>query len=44
MNNILAELEKLTMSELTYLFEYLVELINERQRKAECKKEKMNDS
>lgn len=40
MNNILAELEKLTMSELTYLFEYLVELINERKRKAECKKEK----
>ena len=32
MNNILAELEKLTMSELTYLFEYLVELINERKR------------
>lgn len=44
MNNILAELEKLTMSELTYLFEYLVELINERKRKAKCKKEKMNDS
>lgn len=40
MNNILAELEKLTMSELTYLFEYLVKLINERKRKAECKKEK----
>lgn len=40
MNNILAELEKLTMSELTYLFEYLVELINERKRKAKCKKEK----
>lgn len=44
MNNILAELEKLTMDELTYLFEYLVELINERKRKAECEKEQKNDS
>lgn len=52
MNNILAELEKLTMSELTYLFEYLVELINERKRnlrrvsdaKLEVAFSKVNDS
>ena len=35
MNNILAELENLSMEELTYLFEYLVELINQRKREEE---------
>lgn len=30
MNIILAELENLSLDDLTYLFEYLVELINER--------------
>lgn len=30
MNEILAKLEDLSMDDLTYLFEYLVDLINER--------------
>lgn len=38
MNIILAELEELTTEDLTYLFEYLVELINERKRKERCEK------
>lgn len=38
MNIILAELENLSMDDLTYLFEYLVELINERKRQAGCRK------
>lgn len=43
MNNILAELENLTMDELTYLFEYLVDLINERKqerKKKDAKRDK----
>lgn len=36
MNNILAELENLSIEELTYLFEYLVELINQRKREEKC--------
>lgn len=38
MNEILAKFEELSMEDLTYLFEYLVELINERKRQAERKK------
>lgn len=41
MNNILAELENLSMEELTYLFEYLVDLINERKRKAKCRQKNL---
>lgn len=41
MNNILAELENLSMEELTYLFKYLVDLINERKRKARCKQKNL---
>ncbi len=41
MNNILAELENLSMEELTYLFEYLVDLINERKRKTRCKQKNL---
>ena len=33
MNEILIKLETLSTEELTYLFEYLVELINERKEK-----------
>lgn len=40
MNIILAELENLSLDDLTYLFEYLVELIN--QRKGEEEKWKKN--
>lgn len=36
MNIILAELENLTTEDLIYLFEYLVDLINERKRKEKC--------
>ena len=35
MNIILAELENLSLDDLTYLFEYLVELINQRKREEE---------
>lgn len=35
LNNILATLELLDLSDLTYLFEYLVEEMNKRKEKAE---------
>lgn len=38
MNDILSKLEELSMSDLTYLFEYLVDLINQRKREEKCKK------
>lgn len=38
MNEILAKFEELSTEDLTYLFEYLVELINERKRQAEREK------
>lgn len=38
MNEILAKLEELSMEDLTYLFEYLVELINERKRQIQREK------
>lgn len=38
MNEILAQLEELSMEDLTYLFEYLVELINERKRQMQREK------
>ena len=41
MNIILAELENLSLDDLTYLFEYLVELINERKRIARCKQKNL---
>ena len=52
MNEILAKLEDLSMDDLTYLFEYLVDLINERKRnlrrvseaKLEVAFSKVNDS
>ena len=37
MNEILAKLEDLSMDDLTYLFEYLVDLINERKRNKKCR-------
>lgn len=37
MNDILSKLEELSMSDLTYLFEYLVDLINQRKREEKCK-------
>ena len=39
MNEILAKLEELSMEDLTYLFEYLVELINERKRQMQREKQ-----
>ena len=41
MNIILVELENLTMDDLTYLFEYLVDLINERKRSEKCKQKNL---
>lgn len=39
MNEILSKFEELSIEDLTYLFEYLVELINERKRQMQKEKQ-----